>query len=78
MRWARFPVLLWRCRRLGATLAIGSLAIFVLFCFYDQWNASHYGNRFLMPVVAFGAVPLAALVQQLSFFRQPRSAREKL
>jgi len=60
-----FPLLLWRDRRLGATLAVDSLALFLLFCFYDQWNASHYGNRFLMPVVAFGAVPLAALIQPL-------------
>jgi hypothetical protein len=67
-----FPLLLWRDRRLGATLAIGSLALFVLFCFYDQWNASHYGNRFLMPIVAFGAVPLAALIQQLPLFRAAR------
>ncbi len=64
-----FPVLLWRNRRLGAALATGSLALFLLFCLYDQWNASHYGNRFLMPVVAFGAVPLAALIQQLLRFR---------
>src|SRR4029077_7309 len=67
-----FPLLLWRDRRLGATLATGSLALFVLFCFYDQWNATHYGHRFLMRVVAFGAVPLAALVEQLPWFRTAR------
>ena len=67
-----FPVLLWRDRRLGATLAVGSMALFLLFCVYDQWNASHYGNRFLMPVVAFAAVPLAALIHQLPLFRRAR------
>lgn len=64
-----FPVLIWHRRRLGTHLAVGSLALFFLFCLYDQWDASHYGNRFLMPAVAFAAIPLAALIQQAPLLR---------
>lgn len=59
------PALIWQRRRLGTHVVVGSLALFLLFCIYDQWDASHYGNRFLMPAVAFGALPLAALIDQL-------------
>jgi len=45
-------------------LAFGTVVLYCLFSTYDQWNAAHYGNRFLMPIVAFAVVPLATLLDQ--------------
>jgi hypothetical protein len=53
------PLLMAQHPRFGAHLVLGSLALFLLFSMYDQWDASHYGNRFLMPTVAAFTVPLA-------------------
>jgi hypothetical protein len=62
---AGFLPLLRRSPRLGVYIATGSLVLFALFSTYDQWSASHYGNRFLIPIVALAAVPLAALLDLL-------------
>jgi hypothetical protein len=69
-----FPVLFRRSPRLAIFLASGSLVLYGLFSTYDQWNASHYGNRFLMPLVALAVVPLAALLDQLAAWLWRRSA----
>ena len=62
----RKPGLAWY---LGAS----SVALFLFYSTYDQWNASHYGNRFLMPVIAFGGVPLAVLSDRaIDMFRRRR------
>jgi len=47
-----------------AALYLGgtSLAIFLFFSKYRWWGASHYGSRFLMPLVVLAAVPLAVLI----------------
>lgn len=60
------PLLLRREPRLGAHLVLSSLALFLLFSTYDQWTASHYGNRFLMPAVAAFTVPLAIACDRIS------------
>jgi hypothetical protein len=60
---AGLPALAVRRRAAAAHVAIGCLGLFLLFSMYDQWNASHYGNRFLMPAVALCAIPLAALFE---------------
>ncbi len=56
---AGIPLFFRRRPRLAAHLVLGSLALFLLFSTYDQWSASHYGNRFLMPLVVAFTVPLA-------------------
>ena len=52
---------LWRRDRRWATyIAVTSLTIFFFYCNYAQWVTSHWGNRFLMPIVVLGVLPLAA------------------
>jgi len=47
-----------------AALYLGgtNLAIFLFFSKYRWWGASHYGSRFLMPLVVLAAVPLAVMI----------------
>jgi hypothetical protein len=61
---AGIPWLVGRRPRLAVHLVVGSLALFLLYSTYDQWNASHYGNRFLIPAVAALSVPLAAAIER--------------
>lgn len=58
---------LWKKNR-GAAMALFlfSAATFLLYCKYDYVAGSHYSNRFLMPVVALAAVPLACLIDALA------------
>ena len=60
---------------LGAHLLTSAAALFVFYAGYRLWPASHYGNRFLMPVVVLAVLPLAALLQavatKLSGFTSP-------
>jgi hypothetical protein len=55
-----------RHRALAWYLGGSSLALFLFFTTYDQWDASHYGNRFLMAVIALAAMPLAVLLERAS------------
>lgn len=44
------------------------LSFSLLFCFYSRynfWAASHVGNRFLLPLVVFSAIPLGFLAQRV-------------
>ncbi len=52
-------------RAAGAAIAVFALATFLLYCNYDFVTGSHYGNRFLMPVIATLAAPLALLLERL-------------
>lgn len=55
-------VLLFRRRPAEAAWLSGSaLLLFLVLCPYRLWAESHYGNRFLMPLVVFAA-PAMALV----------------
>ena len=57
---------LWRRDRAQALyLGTGFVAIYLFFASYTLWNVSHYGNRFLMPIVALSVVPLGILVDRL-------------
>jgi hypothetical protein len=50
------------------------LAVFLFFSTYEHWNASHHGNRFLMPIVVLAALPLASLLDATVLRRrQPRA-----
>jgi hypothetical protein len=42
------------------------LALFGFYSCYRLWAASHYGNRFLLPLVTLAALPLAAAFDELS------------
>lgn len=46
------------CRFVG----LATLGLFVFFAFYRPWSTSHYGNRFLIPVVALAVLPLAVML----------------
>jgi hypothetical protein len=51
-----------RDRKTTLYLTSGGVALFLLFSKYRPWDTSHYGNRFLMPLIVLAAVPLAALI----------------
>lgn len=60
-----FVPLVRRQPRLGVALAAGMLGLYSLYSIYWDWATSHYGNRFLIPIVALAAVPLASLLDSL-------------
>ena len=55
--------LVWR-RRPRLALAVGWVAVVLplIYARYDWWWTSEYGNRFLLPLVALAALPLATLI----------------
>jgi hypothetical protein len=57
--------LLRRRWRLGVTLGAAILLLYGFFAAYRFWDTSHYGNRFLFPVVVLGGLPLALLLDQI-------------
>jgi hypothetical protein len=54
------PALARRNRNVAIYVTGTALAIFLFYSMYRPWSASHYGNRFLFPVVVLAVVPLAA------------------
>ena len=69
------PFLLVAHRRLGIHVVFSSLALFLFYSKYDQWNTSHYGNRFLIPMVCAFAVPLASAIDRgVSLYGQRKPA----
>jgi hypothetical protein len=48
-----------------ALILLFSVVTFLMYCKYDYITGSTFSNRFLMPVVALSAVPLACLVDTL-------------
>jgi len=71
LSWVGFRYLGRRHGRTVVFLILGFTALYLFFSGYRHWNESHFGNRFLMPVIALSAVPLAALVAALR--REPAS-----
>jgi hypothetical protein len=62
------PGYYWLFRKntpVAALILLFSLATFLFYCKYDFVLASSFSNRFLMPVVALAAVPLACLIDGL-------------
>jgi len=53
------PLLWFRDRWWAVYVGATSLGIFLFYSTYAQWVTSHWGNRFLMPVVVLGVLPLA-------------------
>jgi hypothetical protein len=50
--------------RLGAALIATFLALYVFFAAYRFWDTSHYGNRFLFPIIILSGLPLALLLDR--------------
>ena len=65
--------LLQRRWRLGVALGATILLLYGFFAAYRFWDTSHYGNRFLFPVIVFGGLPLALLLDQLVRSRRARN-----
>jgi 4-amino-4-deoxy-L-arabinose transferase-like glycosyltransferase len=60
-------VVLARRRAADALLMLGmSVFLVLLLAAYREWNQSHYGNRFLMPVIACAAPAVALALQELA------------
>jgi hypothetical protein len=56
--------ILWRrSSRYAAGLGLSLLGLFLFFSSYRLWDQSYYGNRFLIPIIALAAIPLASLLQ---------------
>jgi hypothetical protein len=67
-------LVLLRRRPAEAAWLLGSAAtLFVALCAYRDWDQSHYGNRYLMPAVAFATPAVAAALETLG-----RAARARL
>lgn len=62
---AALPLLWRRRRRLALAVLWVAVALPLVYARYDWWWTSEFGNRFLLPVVALAAVPLAALLAAL-------------
>lgn len=58
------PWWFFRNRPWAAYVGFSALGIFLFFSAYSLWPTSHWGNRFLMPVVALGVLPLAAALSR--------------
>jgi 4-amino-4-deoxy-L-arabinose transferase-like glycosyltransferase len=64
---------LLRRRRAEALWLTGSAAaLFAVLCVYRPWYMSHYGNRFLIPAVAFAAPAVAVALDALGRALQSR------
>ena len=62
-----FGYLLRRRWRLGIALGATVLLLYGFFAAYRFWNTSHYGNRFLFPVIFLSGLPLALLLEQMMY-----------
>jgi hypothetical protein len=60
------PALARRDRKTALYVGGTMLALFGFFSCYRLWAASHYGNRFLLPLVVLAALPLAAAFDELA------------
>ncbi len=74
---AGLPLLARRRPRLAFAVAVAAAALLLLFSRYRFWYTSDYGNRFLLPLVALAALPLAALCEWVAGKVRRRSAAQK-
>ncbi len=63
--WLGLPRLWRRSRPAAIVIALFGALTFLFYCKYDFTHASHFSNRFLMPVVALTGVVLACLLDAL-------------
>lgn len=57
-------------------LAIGEFLL-LFFATYRYWAVSHYGNRFLMPLVAVAAPPVALAIERIAAWLRERFAKRE-
>ncbi len=70
---AGLPLLARRRPRLALAVGWTAAALLLFFSRYELWYTSAYGNRFLLPVVAMAALPLAALCEwAAALLQRPR------
>lgn len=62
---ALLPLFFRDQRRWATVVAVASAGIFLFFSRYAPWIWSHWGNRFLMPVVVLGVMPAAGALGRL-------------
>jgi hypothetical protein len=55
-------------------LTASAAALFATLCVYRPWYTSHYGNRFLMPAVAFATPAVAAALEAALNLARTRAA----
>ncbi len=58
-------------------LVVTFLSVFLFFSTYEQWAASHFGNRFLIPIMVLATVPLASLIDWFVYRRTRFSAKSR-
>lgn len=71
------PALARRDRRAALYVAGTSFALFLFFSGYRLWASSHFGNRFLFPLVILAAIPLAAGVDRVVVWWRARRATDE-
>ncbi len=52
-------------------LLVTFVSVFLFFSTYELWAASHHGNRFLIPIIALAALPLACLIDWIAVRLRP-------
>jgi 4-amino-4-deoxy-L-arabinose transferase-like glycosyltransferase len=67
-------------RRTAETLWLtgSAAALFAVLCVYRPWYTSHYGNRFLMPAVAFATPAVAAALEAALDLVRTRAGARRL
>jgi 4-amino-4-deoxy-L-arabinose transferase-like glycosyltransferase len=73
-----FAILLRRRPKEAVLFLAAAEFLLLFFATYRDWAASHYGNRFLMPLVALAAAPVALTLQWIgerarAALRRPRA-----
>lgn len=62
--------------RLGAALTAAIFLLYGFFAAYRFWDTSHYGNRFLFPIIILSGLPLALLLEHsVQWWRGPARGR---
>jgi hypothetical protein len=67
--------LLRRRWHLGAALGATCMLLYFFFAAYRFWNTSHYGNRFLFPIVILAGLPLALLLDRCAKWWRERAGQ---
>jgi len=63
---ACLPLMVGAARRLSLFVGGATLVLVAMLSRYRLWAASHWGNRYLMPVVLLAAAPLAVGIDRLA------------
>ena len=75
---ACLPLLVGAARRLAVFIGGTAAVLVAVLSSYRPWTASHWGNRFLMPVVLLAAAPLAVGIDRLVRMLEARRAHRSI